>query len=41
MAWGPTFPGIRVPTNNDRLILEVGDNWGDEVASTADVEGDG
>ena len=41
LAWSPTFPGIGVPTNNGRLILEAGDNWGDEVSSAADVEGDG
>ena len=40
-AWSPTFPGIGVPMNNGRLILEAGDNWGDEVAFAADVEGDG
>ena len=29
------------PTNNGLLILEVGDSCGGEVASTADVTGDG
>ena len=29
------------PTNNGRLILEAGDSRGDEVASAADVTGDG
>ena len=29
-----------VPTNNGHLILEAGDNWGDEVSSAAGVEGD-
>ena len=29
------------PTNNGLLILEAGDSWGDEVASAADVTGDG
>ena len=29
------------PTNNGRLILEAGDSYGDEVASAADVTGDG
>ena len=37
--WSPTFPGIGVPTNNGRLILEAGDNWGDELSFAA-VEGD-
>ena len=34
------FPGIGVPTNNGRLILEADDKWGDELSSAA-VEGDG
>ena len=29
------------PTNSGRRILEAGDSWGDEVASAADVTGDG
>ena len=29
------------PTNNGRRILEAGYSWGDEVASAADVTGDG
>ena len=29
------------PTNMGLLILDAGDSWGDEVASAADVTGDG
>ena len=29
------------PTNSGRRILEAGDSWGDEVASAAEVTGDG
>ena len=29
------------PTNNSLLILEAGDSCGDDVASAADVAGDG
>ena len=36
-----TFPGMGFPTNNGLLILEAGDNCGDDVASAADVDGDG
>ena len=36
-----TFPGIGCPTNKGLLILEAGDNCGEDVASTTDVAGDG
>ena len=40
-AMEPHIPRDGVPTNNGLLILEVGDNCGDDVASVADVAGDG
>ena len=36
----PRFPVSGVPVNIGRLILEVGDRWGDELSSAAG-EGDG
>ena len=35
------FPGIGVPTNNGRLILEAGNKWGDELSSATAGDGDG
>ena len=34
------FPGIGVPTNNGRLILEAGNNWGDELSYAAAGDSD-
>ena len=33
-------PGMGFPTNNGLLILDAGDNCGDDVTSAADVAGD-
>ena len=41
MAHRYTFPGIGVPVNNGRLILEVGDSWGDEPSSARGGDGSG
>ena len=37
----PYIPRIGCPTNKGLLILEAGDNCGDEVASTTDGDGSG
>ena len=40
-AMEPHIPRDGVTTNNGLLIQEAGDNCGDDVASAADVAGDG